>query len=233
MSQRNPRAGIETKTPRAAAVKDAVARTASLAEAAAILAGGDPVIARLVEEAGPPVLSRLQGSHFAALVRAIVGQQLAEGAAAAIFARLVVALGGTVEAGRLQVLSDEQLRAVGLSHAKVASVRDLAGKVLDGSLVLSGPSLSRLSDAEVETRLRRVRGIGPWTAQVFMMFRLGRVDIWPTGDLGVRRGYARGWGVPVPSSKQLDRLGEPYRPYRTVLTWCCWKADELYGHIQK
>ena len=71
--------------------------------------------------------------------------------------------------------------------------------------------------------------MGPWTAQVFMMFRLRRLDIWPTADLGVRRGYGLAWGVPTPSERELQPLGEPYRPYRTVLTWYCWKAAELYG----
>jgi hypothetical protein len=86
-------------------------------------------------------------------------------------------------------------------------VRDLAGKVLDGTLVLSGPVLNHLSDGEVETRLRAPREIRPWTAQVFMILRMGSLDIWPTADIDVRRGFALGWAVPMPTSMQLDRLG--------------------------
>jgi len=88
------------------------------------------------------------------------------------------------------------------------------------------------SDDEAEKQPGTVRGVGPWTAQVFIMFRLGRLDIWPTADLGVRRGYGLGWGVPTPSERELQPLGEPYRPYRTVLKWYRWKAAQLYGQIR-
>ena len=204
----------------------------SLGAAAESLATRDPVIASLLAQAGPPHLPRPRGPHFEALVRAIVYQQLAGAAARAIYGRLVAALGGDVEPERLQALSDEETRAVGLSHGKTASLRDLSSKVLDGTLSLSGRVLAHQSDDEVERRLRTVRGVGPWTAQVFMMFRLRRFDIWPTADLGVRRGYGLAWGVPTPSERELQPLGEPYRPYRTVLTWYCWKAAELYGQTR-
>src|SRR5271169_937710 len=204
----------------------------SLGAAAESLATHDPVIASLLAQAGPPHLPRPRGPHFEALVRAIVYQQLAGAAARAIYGRLVAALGGDVEPERLQALSDEETRAVGLSRGKTASLRDLSAKVLDGTVTLSGRVLAHQSDDEVERRLRTVRGVGPWTAQVFMMFRLRRLDIWPTADLGVRRGYGLAWGVPTPSERELQPLGEPYRPYRTVLTWSCWKAAELYGQTR-
>jgi DNA-3-methyladenine glycosylase II len=198
-------------------------------EAARILAGRDPVIARLLEQAGPPRLSRPLDSHFGALVRAIVHQQLAGSAAAAIHGRLVAALDGDIEPAALLDLSDETLRAVGLSRAKAMSLRDLAARVLDGTVVLSPRGLARESDAELTARLSAVRGIGRWTAEMFMIFQLRRIDIWPTGDLGVRRGYGLAWQVPMPSARELEPLGDPYRPYRSVVAWYCWRAAELYG----
>jgi DNA-3-methyladenine glycosylase II len=198
-------------------------------EAARILASRDPVIARLLAETGPPHLRRLQNSHFAGLVEAIVYQQLAGPAASAIHRRLITAVDGDVEPEALLALSDETLRALGLSAGKVASLRDLATKVLDGTLVLSPRSLSRQSDEDVTERLSTVRGIGPWTADMFLIFRLRRLDVWPTGDFGVRRGYGLAWEVSTPSARELDPLGDPYRPYRSVLAWYCWRAAELYG----
>jgi DNA-3-methyladenine glycosylase II len=201
----------------------------SPSEAAEILAERDPVIAELLRKTGPPRLPRPKGQHFEALARAIVYQQLAGAAAGAIYGRLIAAAGGEIQPERIAGLSDEQLRAVGLSGAKVLSLRDLAAKSLDGTISLSGRALARKSDAEVEALLRSVRGIGPWTAQVFMMFRLRRLDIWPTADLAIRRGYGLAWGLPTPTARQLEPLGEPYRPYRTVLSLYCWRASELYG----
>jgi len=204
-------------------------RRTSHAEAAHILAARDPVIARLLAEAGPPRLGRPRASHFATLVRAIVYQQLAGRAAAAIHGRLLAALDGEVQPETLLALSDESLRAVGLSANKVASLRDLASKVLDGSVELAPRGLSRLGDEEVGARLSSVRGIGPWTADMFLMFQLRRLDVWPTGDFGVRRGYGLAWRVPMPSARELGPLGDPYRPYRSVVAWYCWRAVELYA----
>ncbi len=141
----------------------------------------------------------------------------------------MAALGGEVQPAALAALSDESLRAVGLSRNKVLSVRDLSEKVLDATVVLSPRELGRQSDEEIIARLSTVRGIGRWTAEMFLMFQLRRLDIWPTGDLGVRRGYALAWGVAVPTAKQLEPLGEPFRPYRSVAAWYCWRAAELYA----
>jgi DNA-3-methyladenine glycosylase II len=198
-------------------------------EAARILADRDPVIARLLAETGPPRFRRPTESHFATLVRAVVYQQLAGNAAAAIHGRLIAAMDGDVQPERLIELSDEALRAVGLSRAKVVSLRDLSAKVLDGTVVLSPRGLSRESDEEIIERLSAVRGIGPWTAQMFLLFQLRRLDVWPTADLGIRRGYGLAWGIPMPTAKQLEPLGEPYRPFRSVASWYCWRAAELYG----
>jgi DNA-3-methyladenine glycosylase II len=202
----------------------------SPAEAASILATRDPVLAGLIAAAGPIRISRRgNASHFAALVEAIVYQQLAGAAASAIHGRLVAALDGEVEPAALLALSDETLRTVGLSAGKIRSLRDLATKVLDGTVVLSQRRLSRQSDEDIIARLSTVRGIGPWTAQMFLIFRLRRLDVWPVGDFGVRQGYGLAWKVPPPTARELESLGEPFRPYRTVVAWYCWRAVELYA----
>jgi DNA-3-methyladenine glycosylase II len=199
------------------------------ADAAGILATRDPVLARVIEAAGPIRVSRRTGSHFAGLVEAIVYQQLAGAAAKAIHGRLVAALHDDVQPEAMLALSDETLRAAGLSANKARSLRDLATKVLDGTVVLSPRGLSRQSDKEVIARLSTVRGIGPWTAQMFLIFRLRRLDVWPVGDFGVRQGYGLAWKVPMPTARELEPLGDRYRPYRTVLAWYCWRAVELYS----
>src|SRR6266700_5932567 len=197
--------------------------------AAEILAERDPVMHRLVAEVGPPHVRPPAETHFAALVRSVIYQQLAGPAAAAIHGRLIAALGGEITPQRLMSLPDDTLRSAGLSGNKAASLRDLAAKVLDGTVVLDPPGLRAESDAEVVARLSTVRGIGKWTAEMFLMFQLRRLDVWPTGDLGVRRGFGLAWGIPTPTAKQLEPLGEPYRPYRSVVAWYCWRAAELYG----
>ena len=197
--------------------------------AAQILAERDPVLARLVAEAGLPSLPRPTETHFATLVRSITYQQLAGPAARAIHGRLVLAMGGEVTPERLLSLPPEALRAAGMSANKAASVQDLATKVLDGTVVLNSRGLARESDAAIVARLTTVRGIGKWSAEIFLMFQLRRLDVWPTGDIGVRKGYGLAWQIPTPTPKQLDLLGEPYHPYRTVVAWYCWRATQLYA----
>jgi DNA-3-methyladenine glycosylase II len=210
--------------------------------ASAILADRDPVIRGLVAQAGTAKVPPPRLTHFEALVRAVVYQQLAGAAAAAIHGRLVAALGEVVPERVLalpeqtlpeqtlpeQTLPEQTLRSVGLSAAKAASIRDLAVKVLDGTVVLDPASLRAESDAEVVARLSTVRGIGKWTAEMFLMFQLRRLDVWPTGDLAVRKGFGLAWGIPTPTAKELDPMGDPYRPYRSVLAWYCWRAAEIY-----
>jgi DNA-3-methyladenine glycosylase II len=204
-------------------------RARSYPAAAAILAERDPVMRRLVAEAGPARVRPPADTHFEALVRAITYQQLAGRAAAAIHGRLIAALDGRVEPVQMLTLSDEALRSAGLSGAKAASLRDLAAKVVDGTVVLDPAGLRKESDDEVVARLTTVRGIGKWSAEMFLMFQLRRLDVWPTGDLGVRKGFGLAWGIPTPTAKQLDPLGDPFRPYRSVVAWYCWRAAEIYG----
>ena len=193
------------------------------------LAARVPQMAALVAAAGPIRIRAPQDTHFAALVRAITYQQLAGAAAAAIHGRLVRALDEIVEPAALLALPDEAMRGAGLSANKTASLRDLAAKVLDGTVVLDPRRLARESDEEVISRLTTVRGIGEWTAQMFLIFQLRRLDVWPTGDLGVRRGYGLAWGIPTPTPKELERRGEELRPFRSVAAWYCWRAAELYA----
>jgi DNA-3-methyladenine glycosylase II len=208
----------------------ALAPGLTLRQAATALAERDPVIAKLVALDGLPSIKPFPDGHFAALVRSITYQQIAGAAARAIHGRLVAAVDGEMTPERILGLSDETLRAVGLSHNKAASVRDLAAKVMDGTVILEPRRLARLSSEEITARLSAVRGIGPWSAQVFELFQLKRPDIWLTGDLGVRQGYGLAWGIPMPTPKQLEPLGDPYRPYRSVLTWYCWAAAREYAH---
>jgi DNA-3-methyladenine glycosylase II len=211
------------------ASESAPARKVTHRQAARLLAERDPVIAKLIADAGLPSFPAPSETHFETLVRAITYQQLAGAAARAIHGRLIAALDGDVTAERLSALPDEALRAAGLSAAKTASLRDLSAKVLDGTVHLNPRQLARESDEEVAARLTAVRGIGKWTADMFLMFQLRRLDIWPTGDLGVRRGFGLAWGIPIPTAKELDALGEPYHPYRSVVAWYCWRASEIYG----
>ncbi|MGD0374689.1 MAG: hypothetical protein ABSB01_08940 [Streptosporangiaceae bacterium] len=197
--------------------------------AAALLAERDPVLRRLFAQAGPARVRPPAETHFEALVRAVVYQQLAGAAAAAIHGRLIAALGGEVAPQRLLSLPAGTLRSAGLSASKAASLQDLATKVLDGTVELDPAGLRAESDAEIAARLSTVRGIGKWTAEMFLMFQLRRLDVWPTGDLGVRKGFGLAWGIPTPTAKELEPLGDPYRPYRSVLAWYCWRAAELYA----
>jgi DNA-3-methyladenine glycosylase II len=197
---------------------------ASLSSAVAEVARRDQVVAELVALAGPlrhP--PRDPDGPFGALVRAIVFQQLAGAAARAIHGRVRATVPGELTPEGLAAVPDDVLRGAGLSGAKLASLRDLAAKVIDGTVVLTGTS--RLADAEIVDRLTTVRGIGRWTAEMFMMFELRRFDVWPVDDLGVRKGYGLAWRMAaMPTAKELEPLGEPFRPYRSVVARYCWAA---------
>ncbi len=204
-----------------------------IAEAVAGLEARDPVIARIHSQAGLPVLRPPSGTPFEALVLSITHQQLAGAAAAAIHRRLVDVLDGEVTPERVLAAPAVELRAAGLSTRKVESLRDLASKVADGAVHLDGRRLARESDDEVVDRLSSVRGIGRWSAEMFLIFQLRRLDVWPVGDLGVRRGFGLAWGIPTPTPRRLEELGEVYRPYRSLVAWYCWRAVQLYGRAQR
>lgn len=191
------------------------------------VASRDEILADLVARVGPiRHRPRDPDGPFAALVRAIVFQQLAGRAAQAIYGRVRAAVGGTLTPESLTAVSDADLRAAGLSRNKLASLRDLSAKVLDGTVVLS--RTSRRSDEELTARLTAVRGIGRWTAEMYLMFQLRRLDVWPVDDLGVRQGYGLAWRLdPPPTARQLEPLGEPFRPYRSIVARYCWAAVPL------
>lgn len=167
-------------------------------------------------------------SHFAYLLRAIAFQQLAGAAAATIWGRVCALTPGpsAPKAPEILRLRDQALRSAGLSRAKLAAYRDLAQRVVDGRLKLSG--IGRCSDEEVISRLIEVRGVGEWSAQMFLMFRLGRLDVLPTGDLGVQEGLRILDKLKErPSHRELAQRGESWRPLASVGTWLMWRlVDE-------
>lgn len=200
----------------------------ALASAVDEVAARDPVLSNLVSLVGViRYRPRSSDGPFAALARAIVFQQLAGNAARAIHGRVVVAAGGRLTAEALSSTPDEALRAAGLSANKLASLRDLSVKVLDGTVDFAG--FARQPDEAVIDTLTVVRGIGRWTAEMFLMFELRRLDVWPVDDLGVRQGYGVAWGIdPPPTPKTLLALGDRFRPYRSVVARYCWEAVALY-----
>jgi len=203
-----------------------VARRA-VVEGSAALAHQAPRFRAIVAEAGPADLrrSRPQRTHFAELVRAICFQQLAGAAARTIHGRLEAALDGAPTPEAVLALPVATLRAAGLSANKAASIRDLAEKVVAGDVELD--RLARRSDDEVVSSLTLVRGIGRWTAEMFLMFQLGRLDVWPVDDLGVRKGYGVLHAMTTPpTARELEPLGEPLRPYRSLAAWYCWRAAD-------
>ena len=191
------------------------------------LAGRDDVMAGLYERHGPPTFRRgvPTNERFAVLARAIAYQQLAGRAAATIWGRVTAVVGDPVTPDAVLARTTEELRAAGLSGAKTAALIDLATKCTDGTVRLD--RLGRASDREVIDHLTVVRGIGPWTAQMFLLSDLNRLDVWPTGDYGVRAGYARAFGLAEhPTEREMDGLGHPYAPYRSVLAWWCWRETD-------
>lgn len=183
----------------------------------------DPVFGPLVARVGPVRLRDPRGAPFASLAAAIVYQQLAGKAALTIHGRFVDAVGGDVTPDSVLATPEDALRGAGLSRAKMAAIRDLAERTRSGEVPLD--DLDRLGDGEVVDRLTRVRGIGPWTAQMYLMFDLRRPDVWPVGDLGVRAGLGRVLGLEsAPSPEQTEWAGIGYRPWRSAVAWYCWRA---------
>jgi DNA-3-methyladenine glycosylase II len=177
-----------------------------------------------IQRAGPMQLRVSRGVDvFSALASSILYQQLAGKAAAAIHKRFVALYDGTPNPQDTLDMSIEQLRSVGLSGNKAAAIVDLAAKVVDGTVPRDG--WPKLSDDEIVERLTAVRGIGPWTAEMFLIFDLRRLDVWPVDDYGVRKGFARIYRLPdLPKPKELQAEGERFRPFRTVAAWYCWRA---------
>ncbi len=197
-----------------------------LRNAAAELAGADPVMAALVARIGPCQLAMARRNHyFRSLVEAIVYQQLAGSAAAAILGRFreLYPTRRFPTPEEIQGTPDERLRAAGLSPQKISYLRDLSGRVVDGSFRLR--SMASMEDEDVVSHLTQVKGIGRWTAEMFLIFTLGRPDVLPLNDLGILKAVQRAYGFGrMPAARTLERLGRRWRPYRSVAAWYLWAS---------
>lgn len=195
-----------------------------MTKAAAHVVKADPAFRRIVDTSPPMHVQPEDGSPFELLLSAIVFQQLAGAAARTIHGRVVAVLGGApVFPESVLAAKPEALRGAGLSGNKLAAIIDLAAKFIDGTVPMH--DLDDLSDDEIVARLVTVRGVGRWTAEMFLMFQLCRPDVWPVDDLGVRNGWARIHSMETPpTAKELAALGDPFRPYRSTAAWYCWRA---------
>ncbi|HBH52213.1 MAG TPA: DNA-3-methyladenine glycosylase 2 family protein [Planctomycetaceae bacterium] len=188
----------------------------------------DPVLREVIEQVGPFAL-RLQGARFPMLVRSILSQQISGKAARSIETRLRDRLKPfRVTPEAIASLSAEELRGVGVSPQKARSLHDLASRVAQGEVRLS--RMGRMSDDEVIAELIQVRGIGVWTAQMFLMFSLGRPDVFPHDDFGIRSALKRLHRLSeLPDRATSHHLASPWRPYATIASWYCWRSLDLPG----
>lgn len=217
----------------------APASDAELVQAARELIAVDPRFTELWEKFGVPRLNRRatrmatddgsvdpESYAFVSLVQTVVSQQLSGTVADKIFARLSTLLDGKVTPQSVAGIGFDALRGCGLSRAKALAIENLATQLQKGAV--SFDDLTTASDEEVHERITSLKGFGPWSAHMFLIFHLGRLDIWPVGDLGVRKGYAKLARVSdVPSPDDLRTIGEAWRPYRTVAAWYLWRVLEL------
>jgi 3-methyladenine DNA glycosylase/8-oxoguanine DNA glycosylase len=199
-------------------------------EALRYLSNADKTLAKLIRKVGPCTLKPERNcSPFQSLVRSVAYQQLTGKAAATILGRVKNLFPEKLfpEPRDLLNTPDEHLRAAGLSRAKIAAVKDIAAKTLDG-IVPDAKTIRKMSDAKILERLTSIRGVGPWTVEMLLMFRLGRPDILPATDYGVRKGFALTYQFEeLPSPKELLDYGERWRPHRTTASWYMWRALEL------
>lgn len=190
----------------------------------------DRVLARLIKQVGPCPLAPQRGvAPWQALARSVAYQQLNGTAAETIFKRFLALFPDTKFPTPEQIVAapDEKLRSAGLSRAKAAAIKDIAAKTIAG-VVADRRTIARLSDAEIIERLTTIRGVGPWTVEMLLMFTLGRPDVLPATDYGVRSGFAIVYGLKeLPSPKELLAHGERWRPYRSAASWYMWRAVDL------
>jgi len=187
----------------------------------------DPVLARVIEQVGPcRITLRTEGTHFQALTRAIVFQQLSGKAAGTIYSRFNALYPGTSpQPEAVLETTDEQLRAVGLSRQKIGYMRDLSTKVTTGDLPLD--AVEHMTDDDLIAHLVQVKGIGRWTAQMFLMFRLGRPDVLPELDLGIQNAIRKAYRMRKrPTPKQVKRVGAKWSPHSSVASWYLWRSLE-------
>ncbi len=195
--------------------------------AAAHIVAADPAFTEIVESSPLCSIGRTDNqpdTHFASLVKSILAQQLSTKVADTLHARLTAALDGDVTPERVLAVDEALLRSAGLSRAKMRTLRGLAGALHGGELDLVAAVASE-DESMVRTELTALWGIGRWTAEMFEMFTLHRLDVWPVGDLAMRRGWSAIHGLADdPGAKPLDPLGDPFRPYRSVAAWYCWRV---------
>jgi DNA-3-methyladenine glycosylase II len=190
------------------------------------LSRADKTLAQLIKKVGPCTLKPKKRSPFESLVRSVAYQQLNGTAAATILGRVRALYPGQRFPRPDQILAtpDETLRGAGLSRAKVAAIKDIAAKTIDG-LVPNGRTISNMTEDEIVERLTAVRGVGPWTVEMLLIFTLGRTDVLPVTDYGVRKGFALTYGwKELPTPKELLQYGERWRPHRTTAAWYFWRA---------
>lgn len=200
-------------------------------QATQTLSKADKLLAKLIRQAGPCTLDpETLRSPFDALARAIIYQQLSGKAAATIFGRVQALFPRRrrLHPEDLVQVDEQLLRTAGCSRAKALAIKDLAAKTLDGT-VPSMAKLQKMDDAEILSRLVAVRGIGPWTVEMLLMFRLGRPDVLPATDLGVRKGFMLTYGLSeMPAAAHLLEHAERWRPYRSIASWYMWRAVDLH-----
>ena len=187
----------------------------------------DPILRGVIEQVGPCRLEPLtSGSHFEFIARSIIYQQLSTKAAATIHGRVQALCGGSLTMDPLLTLSDEALRGAGLSRQKLGYLRDLAMHATNGTL--DTQHFPDLPDEEITRQMVQVKGIGVWTAQMFLIFRLGRPDVLPVLDLGVRKGVQRAYRLrKLPDAKRIEKIAKAWEPYRSIGSWYMWRVLEL------
>ncbi len=189
------------------------------------LKAADPVLGRIIDEVGPYAIEFLPPS-FDTMVKAIVLQQVSGKAAGAIFGRLRAAAGnGGLMPQDVLRLTTRKMKAIGLSRQKIDYIRELACRIVSGELELE--ALANAPDELVYERLTALKGIGPWTVQMFLIFALGRLDVMPSGDLGIRAAVRKAYGFEKnPTPAEVDQMARMWRPYCTVASWYLWRSLE-------
>jgi DNA-3-methyladenine glycosylase II len=208
------------------------ARAKAIAAGLDHLRASDPVLRRVIDRVGPFQI-RLERDRFRALVRSIVWQQISGRAASAIYERLLKTLAAReLPLEHLDQLAPHELRAAGLSAQKMSYLLDLATKTSTGQVQLQ--TLGRLTDEAVVERLCQIKGIGIWTAQMFLIFSLGRLNVFPFGDLGVRGALRNLYGLDdLPDRGTSEQLARRWQPYCTLGSWYCWRSLELKGEREE
>jgi len=198
-----------------------------LLKAQQFLSRGDPVMKALIEKSAPFALKPdSKQTPFEALTRAIASQQLHGAAADAILGRFIKLVPDCTfpEPDDIDRLTDDQIRSAGFSRGKIQTLRDLTAKVHQG-VVPSAEEIKALDDEDIVARITQVRGIGRWTVEMLLIFNLGRLDVLPVDDFGVRKGFMKAFGLEtMPKAKAIQSHGEQWRPYRTVASWYLWRA---------